>query len=270
MAIALGESPAYCELNNEFVAGQNWFSVPPAEALPVMRNLDTPHALGPWRVDSDGVSVKASRLSDQILAAEKLRKLWDLSAIHPRLPKPSCLWPIRDGWLVGYDGGEFGSSLWFLSDDGKTKKQISTDRVIQFVEADSRLFAVEGLEHAGISIGSVIELSKSQPSGAWKVKTICEFEFATPFAVVPAAPGRLLVFTRFVAYHVGYDGKVEEAGLENLIERLPESLQTGALLDGHFYFGSDLFVVKADPDGEGLDYLFPSKNAWDAVVAEIP
>ena len=41
---------------------------------------------------------------------------------------------VSDGWLIGFNAGEFGAGLWWFSPDGKKRYKISNDQVIGFFE----------------------------------------------------------------------------------------------------------------------------------------
>lgn len=45
---------------------------------------------------------------------------------------------VEDGWIVGFNAGEFGAGLWWFSPDGKTRRKISSHHVIEFFQASSR------------------------------------------------------------------------------------------------------------------------------------
>ena len=77
---------------------------------------------------------------------------------------------VDDGWLAASNRGEFGSDVLWISNDGKTKRHLSTHYVWQFITLNGRHFAVEGIEHGASCEGSVIEFTKYK--GQWKVQTL--------------------------------------------------------------------------------------------------
>ena len=54
---------------------------------------------------------------------------------------------ISDGWIIGFNAGEFGAGLWWFSPDGKKREKISEDQVVGFFVTDAGLLALEGLAH---------------------------------------------------------------------------------------------------------------------------
>ncbi|CAM4425367.1 hypothetical protein SAMN06265348_12146 [Pedobacter westerhofensis] len=74
---------------------------------------------------------------------------------------------VRNGYLVGFDNGEFGASLYWFSRNGNQKYQISDHHVKQFYIAHDIIYAIEGIEHMGSDIGSLLLISMID--GQWRV-----------------------------------------------------------------------------------------------------
>jgi hypothetical protein len=154
-----------------------------------------------------------------------------------------CAERVEDGWLVAYNGGEWGGALWWFSPDGKRGRKVSSHRVNQFVRTKDGLFAVEGLAHGVADFGSVVRLAKRK--GDWK---------ATTFATLPAcgwAAAALPDGTVFVAagrglVRVTRAGKVEAlVGDTDWWSFYPNSLAVGP--DGTVYLGMRGVVAAYDP-----------------------
>jgi hypothetical protein len=67
---------------------------------------------------------------------------------------------VVDGYLVGFNRGEWGGSLYWFSDDGAKRYKISNDQIVQFKKRDNKIYAIEGLAHMSLSEGSIIEIKK--------------------------------------------------------------------------------------------------------------
>ena len=52
---------------------------------------------------------------------------------------------VFDGWIIGFNAGEFGAGLWWFSPDGKKRVRISDDQVVGFFVTDAGLMALAGL-----------------------------------------------------------------------------------------------------------------------------
>ncbi|MGG9964661.1 hypothetical protein [Ferruginibacter sp. SUN106] len=87
---------------------------------------------------------------------------------------------VDDGYLIGFRRGEWGGNLYWFSNDGGNRYEISTDQVNQFIKQDNKIYAIEGLSHLGISAGRMISINKD--NGKWKVKEFLKFD-AEPEAI---------------------------------------------------------------------------------------
>ena len=69
---------------------------------------------------------------------------------------------VDDGYLVGFNRGEWGGELYWFSKDGKKKYEISKQQITKFIERDDKIYAIEGISHLGMSKGSIIEVKKKK------------------------------------------------------------------------------------------------------------
>jgi hypothetical protein len=118
---------------------------------------------------------------------------------HPRFTipqngfgRPSSLVRVDDGWLVGFNKGEWGGALWWFSPDGERSYQISSHQIVDFFSLPDGVHAIEGMYHLGISKGSVIRIARAQPNARWQAITVIELPFA-PFAVSVRHDGTMLM-----------------------------------------------------------------------------
>lgn len=67
---------------------------------------------------------------------------------------------IRGGWLIGFNAGESGGSLWWYAENGGTGTKLTDDNVVAIlpVNEGSAAFVVAGLAHLGLDTGRVIRL----------------------------------------------------------------------------------------------------------------
>jgi hypothetical protein len=85
---------------------------------------------------------------------------------------PTQVLKVNDGWMAGYNQGEFGAALWWYATDGKQRHKISDHQVNQFIVHKERIFAVEGLAHMGTDEGSLIEIRHNRKQ--WTATTFVE------------------------------------------------------------------------------------------------
>ncbi len=98
-----------------------------------------------------------------------------------------------DGWIIGFNAGEWGGGLWWYSPDGKRRYKISDVQVVGFFKTDAGLFALEGIAHMSISRGQIVKLVKGAP-GRWMSSRFVDLGGAPEVGVV-APDGLLTVAT---------------------------------------------------------------------------
>jgi hypothetical protein len=59
--------------------------------------------------------------------------------------RASAFAAVDDGWLVGFNQGEFGAALYWFSRDGKHSYKISDHQVVDFFSLQDDVYAFEGL-----------------------------------------------------------------------------------------------------------------------------
>jgi hypothetical protein len=100
---------------------------------------------------------------------------------------------VSDGWIIGFNKGEWGGALWWYSPDGKKRSRISKDQVIGFIETDAGLLALDGIAHGLTNRGQLIRLAKGKDN-LWHSERFVDLEGA-PEAAVKGPDGTLLVAT---------------------------------------------------------------------------
>ncbi len=84
---------------------------------------------------------------------------------------------VDDGYLVGFYRGEWGGNLYWFSNDGKSRYEISGHEIVQFIKRNDKIYAIEGLAHMNVSRGSIIEIKKA--NNKW---------IASDYIKLPSAP----------------------------------------------------------------------------------
>lgn len=81
-----------------------------------------------------------------------------------------CTFKIKDGTLVGIDGGEFGGQLFFEPDD-KTKSAIKINRgnVKSIFDYNGKTYFILGYAHMHTSTGALFELERIDNDFAYKM-----------------------------------------------------------------------------------------------------
>jgi hypothetical protein len=166
---------------------------------------------------------------------------------------------VSDGWIVGFNGGEFGCSLWWFAPDGKQRYKISKDQVVGFIRIENEIFGIEGLAHMGTNRGRVIRLVKSDKSKRWQSSELTKLHEA-PSVVLSYTNNSMLIVTESGLAVVSTNGEV--ATLLNAVfwgGLYPNS----AVLDssGFLFIGMNQGVAKVSSleQNPKVEWLVPSK-----------
>lgn len=116
---------------------------------------------------------------------------------------------VLDGWLIGFNAGEWGGSLWWFSNTGKESYKISDDQIRGYIQKDDVLFAIEGLAHLGISEGKVIKIIKNDKTGKYESVIYSTLPEA-PDAVILDNDGSMIIVTTSSLIKIASDGKVKK------------------------------------------------------------
>ena len=100
---------------------------------------------------------------------------------------------VNNGWIVGFNAGEWGGTLWWFSSDGRKKYMISKDQVSGFFPSKAGLLAIEGLAHMSIDKGRIIRLRQNR-KGRWATERFVDLKHA-PYAAALDSGGSLIVAT---------------------------------------------------------------------------
>ncbi len=166
---------------------------------------------------------------------------------------------VEDGWLVGFDHGEFGAELCWFSPEGERHYKIEASHVVSFFSLPGGLYAIEGLAHLGPGFGSVMRIFKPEPEGRWQTEDVASLP-AAPRAVVVDGDGALVVVLANSAVRVGKGGEVSMLFADAPWWGLyPQSAALSA--DGRkLYIGMRQFVGELDLPTKKLRMLVPSER----------
>jgi hypothetical protein len=150
---------------------------------------------------------------------------------------------VADGFLVGFDAGEWGGSLSWFSKDGARSTKLADDNVRGLVVMGPDLVAsIEGLSHMGISEGNVRWI---EHAGTWKAGALTALPLA-PRAFVADATG-LYVLTSENLLHVGKDRRVAVIQPIDTASLYPDSMAFDD--DGVLWIGMRQLVLRLTPNG---------------------
>ena len=167
----------------------------------------------------------------------------------------TALQRVEDGWLVGFNDGEFGGALYWFSREGQQHYKISNHQVVDFFSGLDGIYAIEGLGHMGYSSGSVIRIAPAEPGGRWQASTVVKLPLA-PCTVSTRRDGTMFITSPHCIVAVGRDRR-----LTTLLRDPWWYRPTSAVLspdEQKLYIGMDYFVGEFDIPARTLRLLVPS------------
>ena len=166
---------------------------------------------------------------------------------------------VADGWLVGFNQGEFGATLYWFSDDGAHNYKVSHHQVVAFVTLPDGIYAVEGLVHLGISRGSIIQVARTKAGDHWEATTIADLPFAL-YAVVLRHEGTMLITLSDALVSFGADRKVHTVLADAPWGGLYPNSSLLSPDEQRLYIGMRQFVGEFDFYTNRLRLLIPSRE----------
>jgi hypothetical protein len=113
---------------------------------------------------------------------------------------------VQDGYLIGFNRGEWGGELYWFSKNGKKRYKISGHQIEKFIERDNKIYAIEGLAHITMSYGSVIEIRRVMTR--WFAKKILKLPSA-PCAVQSDSKDNFIIMTTLGFLSMDRQAKVD-------------------------------------------------------------
>ena len=164
---------------------------------------------------------------------------------------------VDDGWLVGFNEGEFGGALYWFSRDGKRSYPISNDQIVDFFPLAGALYAIEGLAHLGGSRGSILRLTRPREGAPWRAQSVVALPYA-PYAVSVRRDGTAMITLSDSLVAVGPDLKVETLIPDAPWGALYPTCSVLAPDEQKLYIGMRQFVGEFDLKTRTLHFLIPS------------
>jgi len=217
-------------------------------------------AIDPPEVFSDGWLVANNSEHEWVVTLRDGRP-----RVHLRDPKTEGFTPlpsqeVADGWVVGFNAGEFGAGLWWFSPDGEERYKLAEAWVTDFIPEEAGILVLEGIAHGAVNKGQVLRLVQDR-EGRWQTERFADLGHA-PGVAAKDADGSLIIATT-----------------DRLLRIIPVSRKTDVLLDhavwgglypnsmvittsGTIYLGMWHGVAKVEKEGGGyrLRWLLPNEE----------
>jgi hypothetical protein len=174
---------------------------------------------------------------------------------------------VDDGWLVGFNQGEFGAALYWFSPGGQRDYKISNHQVVDFFSLPDGIHAIEGLAHLSMSTGSIIRITRPEPDARWQASTVTKLPCA-PYAISVRRDGTMLVTLSYSLVSVGKDWKITTLLSEAAWEGLYPNSSVLSPDQQKLYIGMRQFVGEFDISKKKLRLLVPSPAFLNKLTKE--
>jgi len=212
-----------------------------------------------WTVQRQGQNVTAVLGYGAVETPAAERPAFDMTMALGSNPAvtPSRVLKVSDGWLAGYNRGEFGAFLWWFSTDGKERYKVSDHQINEFIIHHERIFAVEGLAHLGSDEGSLIEIS--QKAGRWRADTFVELPECAD-AITLLKDDRFCIATSRMLLAVSLNKRIEILVPRSQWDWLPINSIAVDAKSENVYIGMRQFVARYNlkRDDHTYEFLLPS------------
>jgi hypothetical protein len=172
---------------------------------------------------------------------------------------------LQNGWLLGFDAGEFGGGLWFADVDGKTQ-ELSKENVHGFIETQQGVLVFVGLAHMGFDSGKVL-IVPYKINSQTDLRTLAELDGA------PEAVSKLSADTALVITTQGISQIASSGVSKTLLHRRFSGLYPNSVVyasDSAIYAGMRLFVVRlAQQSGEYREQWLVPDNCMHFRVRDL-
>lgn len=183
-----------------------------------------------WVEDPLPFDVRSSRREDGLVGDRRVRR-------------------VDDGWLAGFDAGEFGGSLWWFDADGGRRRKLAEDNVMGLADSSAGVLALAGLAHMGMEYGKVLLVGEGQ-GGDRRVEVVADLGGA-PTAFAPESADSLIVSTYERVVRVRTSGEVEQLYAVGGDDRLPYPNSLTLSKAGVIHVGMRHFVLRLSPSEAG-------------------
>ncbi|MBS2028634.1 MAG: hypothetical protein JST54_12080 [Deltaproteobacteria bacterium] len=163
---------------------------------------------------------------------------------------------VQDGYLIGFDAGEFGGALWWASKDGSRRERLRTpgettydvENVHGMASMGDDVLVIQGLAHLSINVGKAVLVSTT----GHRIRFLADLN-AEPLFVFREDDRSAIVLTNRRLIRLHPSGAIEVlAQLEVLDSALyPNSMVRSP--SGVFWVGMRHLVLRLAPRGSGYE-----------------
>ena len=158
---------------------------------------------------------------------------------------------VSDGYLLGFNKGEFGGSLHWFSFNGDSTYQISNGLVNYIFEHKSKIYIAHGLAHMGSDDGGINQMLLT--NGKWTIGTGADLTY-NPEVFLPIKNGVIIVTSKTVLLFDGLQ-KIKKIKKDGFWEVLYP--QSAVLQNNDLYIGMRGGIYKINLKSRKEEWLMP-------------
>lgn len=250
---------SFCFLVLVFQFGKN-IGLLREEAFPTGKEFPFSRVIHPSQIDSilnlpklkeyfvfneDG-EIKYS-VNEKDIQAEKLTfkiDMLDVKADHYLV--------IENGFLAGFDWGEFGGGLFLFNNDREKVGVIHNYNSRGLVRKGNGIYNISGVDHFDYHNCKLIKISRNEV-GVWSSEALFSFEKEIPNTINLAKKGSLVISTNKHIYTVEMQEKINFIPLDNIKPHLLRASSSIVdLMEDILYLGMETGVYKVNLGNSSL------------------
>ncbi len=170
---------------------------------------------------------------------------------------------VPEGFLVGFDAGEYGGALYLFSADGKTRQKLGSENVVGFADLRIGTVVLTGLAHLGMSVGHLFKVDHT--AAGISISQWLDLGGATETFAVDS-PESMFVLTTGALYRVTACGDINEISRTNYDSLYPSSMAVAQ--NGVIYVGMRQFIARWIPTADSYRQEWLTKTDCTLMVRD--
>lgn len=154
--------------------------------------------------------------------------------------------PVEDGWLKGFDAGEFGGGLYWFAKDASGYKRINQRNTQMVIDTPKGVFAVQSLTHFTFGYSDLVEVKKGK--SGWETRVITNLH-VSPSEILRAGDRFIYATNEYVSI-LNTDGTQREIYHASMRVLNPESMVRRP--NGEIWVGSVKRILRLIPKGNDI------------------